>query len=159
MRPMVWVVAVGAALVAGWSCAAGVFGAEDEVAPTVTPPPAVPDIEIPAIPPVGKDPFQPGEAPKRVDPGPGLVHEGKRIFEREGRFDTGEDGAALFVFASGNEPMRLLENALRQHMEDASQQGMVALSWRVSGLVTVYRGKNYLLLTKAIRVMPEEENL
>jgi len=55
--------------------------------------------------------------------------------------------------------MRLLENSWREYVETVTHHGKKKIHWRVSGVVTVYEGGNFLLLTKVIHMMPEEENL
>jgi hypothetical protein len=125
---------------------------------TVTPPPPVPDVEIPPIPEVDKDPFKAGAPPVRKKP-PDVIEEGKRIFDREGRLEVDPLGRPSLVFDSGEKPMRLLESTWREFLEKNSDYGKKRTRWRVSGLVTVYEGANYLLLTRVVRIMPEEENL
>jgi len=137
--------------------------------PRVNPPPPVPDVVIPPIPQVGTDPFRPaGDGDSAIPgatagyaPGPGdvLIEEGKRLFSREGRLDLDAVGRTVFVFDSGDKPMRLLENSLREYLEAVTQRGKKAARWRVSGLVTTYQRDNFLLLTKVVRILPEEEEL
>jgi len=125
----------------------------------IIPPPQVPDVDIPPIPEVRKeDPFTPGPRPiakKRSD----AIDEGKRLFDREGRLEVDPLGRPFFVFDSGDKPMQLLENTQRELLENATDRGKRHAKWRVSGIVTVYEGKNYLLVTRATRILAEEENL
>ena len=128
--------------------------------PVITPPPPVPELGIPPIPPVDpKDPFRPREWEPAVLQGPGLIEEGKRLFDREGRFDVDEDGEPIFVFDSGDVPMRLLKSRWREYLESVTAEGRKHARWRVSGIVTLYYHKNYLLLTKVVRIEAEEESL
>jgi hypothetical protein len=120
------------------------------------PPPPLPDVEIPAIPEVDKDPFKPGLPPVRVKP-PDILEEGKRLFNREGRLDVDKIGRAVFVFDSGDKPMYLLESASREYLEKVTDYAKKTARWRVSGIVTVYGKQNFLLLTKVVQIMPEEE--
>ncbi len=179
MKHVIRVGAVLAAVVAGWCLAAWLYGAAEAgpaepsaeapaargvggEAPVPTPesaavPPApVPEVEIPPIPPVGAKPTGPADRGAGHRP---LVDERKHLFNREGRIDRDAEGRTVFVFDSGDSPMRLLENSLRQHLEDVSKYGQRVVRWRVSGQITEYRGANYLLLSKTVRIMPEEENL
>jgi len=55
--------------------------------------------------------------------------------------------------------MRLLESTNREYLESVTAQGARHARWRVSGLVTLYHGCNYLLLSKVVRIRPEEEGL
>jgi hypothetical protein len=125
---------------------------------TVTPPTPLPPVAIPPIPEVDKNPFEPGPAPVRPIK-PDVLEEGKRLFNREGRLDKDAEGHAVFIFDSGDKPMRLLENSWREYLESRTEQGERRSRWRVSGMVMVYQGTNYLLLTKAVHVLAEEENL
>ncbi len=127
--------------------------------PTITPPPVLPDVDIPPIPEVDKDdPFKPGPPPRREKPSD-LLAEGKRLFHREGRLEMDKIGRALFVFDSGDPPMYLLENSWREFLEHRTDYARHKVRWRISGLVTVYGKQNYLLLTKCMRIKPEEQNL
>jgi len=126
--------------------------------PVLRPPPTLPDVDIPPIPEVDDDPFKPGLPPKRVGPS-GLLAEGKRLFNREGRLDVDPIGRAVFVFDSGDKPIHLLENSWREFLEARTDHGRKKVRWRISGLVTVYGKQNYLLLTKCVRIEAEEESL
>jgi len=125
---------------------------------TITPPPPLPEVDIPPIPEVGKEPFKPGVPPVRKKP-TDVLQEGKRLFDREGRLEVDPLGRSFFVFDSGDKPMQLLENSWREMLETATARGAKYGRWRISGIVTVYEGKNYLLLTRVVRILPEEENL
>jgi hypothetical protein len=132
--------------------------AKAEAPGTVAPPPPVPDVEIPPIPEVGDNPFKPGPPPVRKKK-PDTLEEGKRIFDREGRVEVDPLGRPLFIFDSGEKPMPILENTVREMLESATDRGKRKTRWRVSGLVTVYEGRNFVLITRATRILPEEENL
>ena len=136
--------------------------AEAEAAePVITPPPPVPEVEIPAIPPVDpKYPFKQSvyKPPVKKGSAPPL-EEGKRIFDREGRFDHDADGNPVFVFDSGDTPMRLLESRWREYLESVTGEGQKHARWRISGIVTLYYHHNYLLPTKVVRIEAEEEGL
>jgi len=126
--------------------------------PDIAPPPTLPDVNIPPIPEVDDDPFKPGAPPRREGPS-GLLAEGKRLFNREGRLETDKIGRSVFVFDSGDSPMYLLENSWREFLEERTGRATKLARWRVSGLVTVYGKRNYLLLTKCARIEAEEDNL
>jgi len=128
--------------------------------PVITPPPLVPEVEIPAIPPVDpKYPFKQSVYEPPVKAGPAPLEEGKRIFDREGRFGHGAEGNPVFVFDSGDMPMRLLESRWREYLESVTDEGRKHARWRISGIVTLYYQHNYLLLTKVVRIEAEEEGL
>jgi hypothetical protein len=123
----------------------------------VTPPAPMPDFEIPPIPEVGKDAFKAGPTPARTAPAD-VIEEGKRLFNREGRLEMDPLGRSMFAFNSGDKPMYLLENSWREYLESVTEQATKKARWRVSGVITVYGGRNYLLVTKVVHVLPEEEN-
>jgi hypothetical protein len=134
----------------------------------IIPPPQVPDVDIPPIPEVKKtvgkdgviteDPFTPGPRPvakKKSD----AIDEGKRLFDREGRLEVDPLGRPVFVFDSGDKPMQLLESTQREMLELVTDRGKRRARWRISGIVTVYEGKNFLLVTRATRILAEQEKL
>ena len=123
---------------------------------TITPPAPLPDVEIPPIPPVGDDPFKPGPMPVRKKR-PDVLEEGKHLFNREGRIEVDPIGRSIFVFDSGDKAMRVLENSWRQYLERSTESGKKKIRWRVSGTVMVYEEENYLLITRAVHVLAEEE--
>jgi len=128
--------------------------------PILTPPPPVPEVEIPAIPPVDpKYPFKQSVYKPPVKGPPAPLEEGKRIFDREGRFDHDVDGNPVFVFDSGDTPIRLLESRWREYLESVTDEGRKHARWRISGIVTLYHRHNYLLPTKVVRIEAEEERL
>ena len=132
----------------------------EDAEPVITPPPPVPEVEIPAIPPVDpKYPFKQSVYKPPLKGGPAPLEEGKRIFDREGRFDHDADGNPVFVFDSGDTPMRLLESRWREYLESVTGEGQKHARWRASGIVTLYHHYNYLLPTKVIRIEAEEERL
>jgi len=124
----------------------------------IIPPDQLPDVVIPPIPEVSKEPFAPGPRPVRPKP-PDAIDEGKRLFNREGRLEVDPIGRSIFVFDSGDKPMWLIESTWREYLEKVTVQGKKKAHWRVSGIVTVYGGRNYLLLTKVVPMAGEEERL
>jgi len=152
---------------------------------TITPPPPLPPVEIPPIPPA-TEAFPFGEPKPKNDPKAGkagekagkpgelkpaedqpktdigapirIIEEGKRIFNREGRVALDDHKQTVFAFGAGEGSIRIIENSWRDFLETSTDFGKKDAHWRVSGLVTVYGHKNYLLITKCVRVMPEEEN-
>jgi len=68
-------------------------------------------------------------------------------------------GRSKFVFDSGDKPMWLLESTWREYLEKVTDQGKKKAHWRVSGIVTIYGGRNYLLLTKVVQMGGPEEGL
>ena len=88
-----------------------------------------------------------------------LVREGTFIVDRVGRLSKSADGKGTeFVFESDGQtlrdpPLPLLPNLKLEAMEAASA-GRDA-RFRVTGMLTEYRGRNYLLLEKVVP-MPAE---
>ena len=68
-------------------------------------------------------------------------------------------GRATFVFDSGDKPMQLLENSWREYLESRTDYARKKARWRVSGIVTLYGKRNYLLLTNCTQIMAEAEKL
>ena len=84
-----------------------------------------------------------------------LVREGTLLVDRLGRL-TKTDGRDEFAFQAdgatlGDPPMVLLPNATLALMEDAAAAAGQEVLFRVTGTVTEFRGRNYLLLDKAVQ--------
>lgn len=82
--------------------------------------------------------------------------EGTFIIDRVGRLSRATDGSGWeFSFdadgaALQDPPMRVLPNLKLMVMEDAIENGGTDLRFRVSGSLTEYRGRNYILLEKVV---------
>ena len=79
----------------------------------------------------------------------GWLPDASTLVERPGRLTAGADGW-VFVFESDRldypePPMALLLNMNTQLMVEASAQGATGLVFLVSGEVTSFSGRNYLL--------------
>ena len=83
-----------------------------------------------------------------------VLREGTPIVNRVGRLVLGADGGASeFVFESDggalrDPPLIVLPNLKLMIMEDTTRGNTREPRFRVSGVVTEYRGRNYLLLDK-----------
>ena len=83
-----------------------------------------------------------------------VLREGTPIVNRLGRLTLGADGRpAEFTFESDggalrDPPLIVLPNLKLMIMEDAARGATREPRFRVSGVVTEYRGRNYLLLEK-----------
>ncbi len=82
-----------------------------------------------------------------------LLPEYARLVDREGtvlRKAVGPEGGIRTVFRSADEKLELvlLENRYLEALENATDYCRKAAKLRVSGTITVYRGVNYLLLTR-----------
>ena len=89
-----------------------------------------------------------------------VLREGTPIVNRLGRLTLGTDGRpAEFTFESDggalrDPPLIVLPNLKLMIMEDAARGATREPRFRVSGVVTEYRGRNYLLLEK-VSVPPQ----
>src|SRR5687767_473262 len=101
--------------------------------------------------------------PAAVAPGAPAVtvmREGSLIIDRTGRFVRNNDGQQWeFVFdadgrAMKDPPVVVLPNLTMMAMENYATGTSRELRFRITGEVTEYRGRNYVLLRKAV-VMPE----
>ena len=99
-----------------------------------------------------------------VAPGPGsvaLLREGKSIVDRLGRLTKQPDGQQQFEFVSdgkglGEPPVLALQNLNLMQMEDALKKASGHLRFRITGEVTEYNGRNYILIKKF--VIPDSNN-
>ena len=91
-----------------------------------------------------------------------VVREGTHLINVAGRLSHSADGQqAIFSFESDgatmkDPPMLVLPNLKLQGMEGALQSKAGDVHFRVSGTVTEYKGRNYILLDKAV-VMADVE--
>jgi hypothetical protein len=91
-------------------------------------------------------------------PTPTLKREGQYVIDATGRLTKSADGQSWdFVFdadgqAMQDPPMGVLENLKLESMEQAIAGLDHSPKFRVTGMVTEFKGKNYLLLEKATLV-------
>jgi hypothetical protein len=90
-----------------------------------------------------------------------VLREGTFLVDRVGRLSRSKDGSqAEFAFDSDgtalqDPPVVIIPNLKLQQMEDAVGGNTIRdLRFRVSGMVTEYRGRNYILLEKVV-VVPD----
>ncbi len=89
-----------------------------------------------------------------------VMREGSFIVDRTGRLTRSADGQQMeFTFdadgvALKDPPLVILPNLKLMTMENAVSSSNKDLRFRVTGMVTEYRGRNYLLLDKAV-VIPD----
>lgn len=89
-----------------------------------------------------------------------LVREGTLVTDRTGRLTRSADGlTAEFSFDSDGKalkdpPMIILPNLKLMQMESAVQGSSRDLRFRITGVVTEYKGRNYVLLEKVV-VVPD----
>jgi hypothetical protein len=90
-----------------------------------------------------------------------LLREGTFIVDRTGRLASrsGDAGVPEFIFdadgrALRDPPLLILPNLKLQTMEDAGKSQNRDLRFRITGVVTEYRGRNAILVEKVV-VIPE----
>lgn len=71
------------------------------------------------------------------------------VIELDGRLELSGD-RAIFYPPEG-EPLRVLENLALERITRVLTESPGERTWLVSGVITEYRGSNYLLLSKAMR--------
>ena len=92
------------------------------------------------------------------------LREGTFVIDRIGRLTHTDNGQAEFTFESDGKalrdpPMILLSNLKLMQMEDTLTAVNRDLKFRVTGTVTEYRGRNYLLLERVVQVLDVTEQL
>ena len=116
-------------------------------------------------------PTDPPAVDKKSGPGsvaPGaptltVLREGTPVVNRVGRLTLGADGGASeFMFESDGQALRdppliVLPNLKLMIMEDVARGNTREPRFRVSGTVTEYRGRNYLLLDKVYVMSPTNQ--
>ncbi len=91
-----------------------------------------------------------------------IVREGTHLINRIGRLNhTANQTEAVFTFDAdgktmGDPPMTILPNLKLAAMEGAVLGRAGDLHFRISGTVTEYKGKNYILLDKAVAIADVE---
>ncbi|MCC9609368.1 hypothetical protein LOC68_05565 [Blastopirellula sp. JC732] len=73
------------------------------------------------------------------------VREGTRITDSVGQFDWVGD-RMNFVSDDGTQDFHVLENLAMERVAQSMEQSASKITWTVSGVVTEYRGSNYLLI-------------
>src|SRR5262245_7865833 len=101
-------------------------------------------------PPKSNTPALPGEKPTEK------LREGTRLTDELGGFSrVGE--RVSFSPAGSREPLRCLENLALERISRAIDESQGQRQWVVSGLITEFRGANFLLVTKAVIQLQEGE--
>ncbi len=87
-----------------------------------------------------------------------VLREGSYLVDRTGRMTRSDDGRDMeFTFVSDGRTMRdppviILPNLKLMAMETAAAGSTRDLLFRITGMVTEYRGRNYILLDKVVIV-------
>jgi len=88
---------------------------------------------------------------KSGDDSPQRLREGSRLNDVVGQFDFAGDRIAFFP-ADSKDSFRVLENLALERVSRILSEGRAKPEWSVSGVITEFRGVNYLLVTKAVIV-------
>lgn len=80
---------------------------------------------------------------------PQRLREGSRLNDVAGQFDFAGDRIAFFP-AESKDSFRVLENLALERVSRILSEGRSKPEWSVSGVITEFRGVNYLLVTKAV---------
>ena len=88
-----------------------------------------------------------------------LIREGEIIAQRVGRLTRTAEGQPEFAFEADGQalqdpPMVILPNSGLQRMEGAIASTSRDLRFQISGMVTEYNGRNYILI-ETVSVLPE----
>jgi hypothetical protein len=88
-----------------------------------------------------------------------VIREGTFVFDRIARLNKTSSGQPELAFESDGKalrdpPMLILPNLKLQQMEDQVAAASRDLKFRVTGMVTEYRGRNYILLERAVALDP-----
>jgi hypothetical protein len=108
-------------------------------------------------------PGAPAAARPNQTPSPGAarpserLREGTRLVDERGIFQNLGDRIA-FVPGGDKEPYRVLENLALERIGQKLDEGRGQQQWIVSGMITEFRGANYLLVTKAVIQLAEGDD-
>jgi hypothetical protein len=78
------------------------------------------------------------------------LREGTRLVDVPGTFASIGADRVTFSPAGGRDSYRVLENLALQRVGQSLEENQGSRQWIVSGMITEYRGSNYLLVTKAV---------
>jgi hypothetical protein len=83
------------------------------------------------------------------------LREGTKLIDVVGSFQAAGGDSISFSRDGGKESFRVLENLALQRVGQALENNLNAKHWVISGVITEYRGANYLILTKAVVQLQE----
>ncbi|HSZ54829.1 MAG TPA: hypothetical protein VK797_04165 [Tepidisphaeraceae bacterium] len=132
------------------------FMSADQVFDQMLKPATIPSRPLAPLPERGSQaPNQGSAAVKPGAPNVPLIREGTYIMDRLGRLTKTDKGEFEFTFESDGKALRdppliLLPNLKLAQLEEAVTSQARDLKVRVTGRVTEYRGRNYLLLDMVI---------
>lgn len=132
----------------------------DQVLDQMLKPPANPSQQLPPAPDKqGTDKSSGGGALKPNAPKVPLKREGEYLWDRVARITHTSNGQTELTFDSDGKalrdpPMIVLPNMMLQQMEDQVSSSSRDLKFHVSGMITEYRGRNYILVLRAV-IIPD----
>jgi hypothetical protein len=97
---------------------------------------------------------QPGAANKPNE----RLREGTRLIDVVGTFQSLGNDNVSFSPAGSKDSYRVLENLMLQRISQVLDENRAPRQWVASGLITEYRGSNYLLVTKAVIKVEEGDS-
>ena len=97
-------------------------------------------------------PASPAAGPRRPDEEKlgERLREGTRLTDVSGSFQTAGDRISFHPDGGKGESYRVLENLALERVDRFLGQARGTPTWTVSGVITEFRGTNYLLVTKAM---------
>lgn len=78
------------------------------------------------------------------------LREGTRLIDVVGAFQSVGGDSVSFSPGGNKDSFRVLENLALERVSRTLDENRGTRQWVVSGIITEYRGSNYLLLTKAV---------
>jgi hypothetical protein len=85
------------------------------------------------------------------------LREGTKLVDVIGTFQSAGGDSIAFSREDGKDSFRVLENLALQRVGQVLEEDRGTRKWIVSGVITEYRGANYLLVTKAVVQLQEGE--
>ena len=85
------------------------------------------------------------------------LREGTKLIDVTGTFQSVGADSVSFLVNGNKESYRVLQNLALQRVSYSLEENRALRQWVVSGVITEYRGANFLLITKAVIQLPEGE--
>jgi len=105
------------------------------------------------------------ESPQTANPSAAAVtkpterlREGTRLIDVTGTFQSIGNDSVSFSPGANKDSFRVLENLALERISRTLDENRGPRQWIVSGLITEYRGSNYLLVTKAVIQLQEGDS-
>jgi hypothetical protein len=86
------------------------------------------------------------------------LREGTRLTDVVGTFQSLGNDNVSFSPSGSKDSYRVLENLMLQRISQVLDENRALRQWVASGLITEYRGSNYLLVTKAVIKVEEGDS-